>query len=92
MNLILTWLMSLNEPESTRRKLRGVRTPDAFCHYTDLQPAGYRGERRSWNGRHSLIRDDLNDPQIVSLQVELISVPLANTVPEHCPPDGRLEL
>jgi hypothetical protein len=44
------------------------------------------------NVRHCLNKYALNAPQIVSLQYELISVPLTNMVPEHLPSDGRLEL
>lgn len=44
------------------------------------------------NVRHCLNKYALNPPQIVSLQYELISVPLTNMVPEHLPSDGRLEL
>jgi hypothetical protein len=51
-----------------------------------------RGRAALSNVRHCLNKYALNAPQIVSLQYELISVPLTNMVPEHLPSDGRLEL
>jgi hypothetical protein len=84
-------LRELQSPPQSHGALPVQQTPEntrtALCAGLRLRDAD-----RSSNVRHCLIKDELNGPQIVSVQVELISVPLANTVPEHWPPDGRLEL
>jgi hypothetical protein len=75
-------LVRIPDSSWTLWHVRKVPTPDIIS----------RGRAALSNVRHCLNKYALNAPQIVSLQYELISVPLTNMVPEHLPSDGRLEL